>query len=97
MGFMRMPDDFLRWRSCAKGGAVVIAYPIDDGDNIQRLRPWLHSLLREGNKESIARFDLDFMRLKVFAWRNAHDLEIQLQCWRLEEQRRNSIGREVKR
>ena len=75
----------------------MIAYQNDDADNIERLRSWLHSLLREGNKESIARFDIEFIRLKVFAWRNAHDLEIQMQCWRLEEQRRNSMGREVKR
>ena len=74
----------------------MIAYPLLDSDNIERLLPWLHSLLRKGNKELIARFDIEFMRLKVFAWRNAHDLEIQMQCWRLEEQRRNSMGREVK-
>ena len=96
MDQLRMPNRGRRWRWCAKGGAVVIAYPLDDSDNIERLRPWLHSLLRKGNKDSIARFDIEFMRLKVFAWRNAHDLEIQMQCWRLEEQRRNSMGREVK-
>ena len=82
---------------CAKGGAVVIAFQNDERPQLDQQRKWLRSLLRIGDANALAQFDIDFMPLKVLAWIHPNDLELQMQCWRLEVQRRDSMGRGVKR
>lgn len=71
----------------------MIAFPSDDRELVEQLRPWLLSLLREGNPASIARFDIDFIPCKVFAWQDPRNLNLQLQCWRLEELRKQFGGK----